>query len=102
MADKPFFDFKKPFDSVSKECIWSLLLSRGIPEKLITITSPTYNGEICPVGYQDKTAGEIKFQSEDRLCSILSPTPFLRVISDAVATLTEWTNSSGFGQRGLD
>ncbi|XP_013399160.1 uncharacterized protein LOC106165493 [Lingula anatina] len=44
-----FVDFKKAFDSVHRETLWKILLSYGVPPKIITLISMFYNHFQCSV-----------------------------------------------------
>jgi len=37
-----FIDFKKAFNSVDRDKLWTIMLSKGIPTYLITIIQKTY------------------------------------------------------------
>jgi hypothetical protein len=44
-----FIDFKKAFDSVDRDKLWAITLSKGIPTYLITITQRIYMENIIRV-----------------------------------------------------
>jgi len=44
-----FIDFKKTFDSVDRDKLWSIMSSKGIPTHLITIIQKIYMENIIRV-----------------------------------------------------
>jgi len=44
-----FIDFKKAVDSVDRDKLWTIMLSKGIPTHLITIIQKKYRGNIIRV-----------------------------------------------------
>jgi hypothetical protein len=44
-----FIDFKKAFDSVDRDKLWTIMLSKGIPTHLITAIQKTYKENIIRV-----------------------------------------------------
>jgi len=44
-----FIDFKKAFDSVDRDKLWTIMLSKGIPTDLVTIIQKMYMENIIRV-----------------------------------------------------
>jgi len=44
-----FIDFKNAFDSVDRDKLWTIMLIKGIPTRLITIIQKKYMGNIIRV-----------------------------------------------------
>ena len=44
-----FIDFKKAFDSVDRDKLWTIMSSKGIPARLITAIQKTYMANIIRV-----------------------------------------------------
>ena len=44
-----FIDFKKAFDSVDRDKLWTIMLGKGIPTDLITMIKKIYKGNIIRV-----------------------------------------------------
>ena len=84
-----FIDCGKSIDSVDRETLWKLLKHYGIPEKIITLIQPTYEGMSCRAVHR----GQISdcFNVRTGVCQgyLLSPFMFLLVIDWIMRTTTE-------------
>ena len=54
-----FVDFEKAFDSIHRDCLWSILRHYGIPSKLVHLIKSFYRNFRCSVGHSD-TFFEVK------------------------------------------
>ena len=75
-----FVDFKKAFDSVHRETLWRILLSYGVPPKIITLISMFYSHFECSVILNNTLTEWFPVESGVRQGCILSPILFLVTI----------------------
>jgi hypothetical protein len=75
-----FIDFKKAFDSVHRETLWKILLSYGIPPKIVTLVKKFYNNFECSVIVNGKLTEWFSVESGVRQGCIISPILFLITI----------------------
>ncbi len=75
-----FVDFKKAFDSVHRETLWRILLSYGVPPKIITLISMFYSHFECSVILDNTLTEWFPVESGVRQGCILSPILFLLTI----------------------
>ena len=50
-----FIDFEKAFDSIHRDCIWTALRNRAVPEKIICKIRAAFEGVKCRVHHKNKT-----------------------------------------------
>ena len=75
-----FIDFKKAFDSIHRETLWTILRSYGIPDKIVTLIKCFYTDFECAVLLNNKTTEWFAVKSGVRQGCIISPILFLVVI----------------------
>ena len=71
-----YIDFKKAFDSVSREDLWRLLELRGIPPHLVRLISALYSGTVSAVKCGALTSDFFPVQTGVRQGCVLAPSLF--------------------------
>ncbi|XP_071123117.1 uncharacterized protein [Mytilus edulis] len=80
MEDINFIDFKKAFDSLHRETLWTILISYGVPQKIVTMIKCFYTNFACAVILNNKEIDWFEVQSGVRQGCIISPILFLVAI----------------------
>ena len=71
-----YIDFKKAFDSVSRDALWRLLELRGIPTQLVHLISALYSGTESVVKYGGTTSDSFPVSTGVRQGCVLAPSLF--------------------------
>ena len=71
-----YIDFKKAFDSVSRDALWKLLELRGIPSQLVRLISALYSGTESAVKCGAATSDFFPVQTGVRQGCVLAPSLF--------------------------
>ena len=71
-----YIDFRKAFDSVSRDGLWRILGLRGIPPKLVQLISSLYTGTESAVKCGGSVSGFFPVDSGVRQGCVLAPTLF--------------------------
>jgi len=72
-----FIDFKKAFDSISREVLWRLLWHYGMPDKVVTIIRALYEGFSAQVVHSGQRTQPLNMRTGVRQGCLLSPLLFL-------------------------
>lgn len=75
-----FVDFRKAFDSVHRDTLWKILMSYGVPHKIIAMISLFYDHFECSVIMENSLTDWFPVESGVRQGCILSPILFLVTI----------------------
>ena len=65
-------DLSMVFDSIHRDCIWTALLNRAVPKKIVCIIRATYEGAKCRVLHKNKLSEPFEVRSGVRQGCILS------------------------------
>ena len=87
-----YIDFKKAFDSVSREALWKLLELRGIPPRLVRLISALYSGTESAVKCGAVTSGFFPVNTGVRQGCVLAPSLF--------STCMDWIMDRAVGGSG--
>ena len=71
-----FVDFKKAFDSVNREALWTVLGKFGCPEKFVNIIKALYTGSTARVQSGGLTSEEFEILTGVKQGCVLAPTLF--------------------------
>ena len=71
-----YIDFRKAFDSVSRDGLWSILGFRGIPPKIVQLISHLYTGTESAVKCGGSISSFFPVDSGVRQGCVLAPTLF--------------------------
>ena len=89
-------DFKKAFDCVEHECIWTALAEMGVPEVYVRILASLYDGQTGE-GTTDKASRSFVIQRGTKQGDPLSPKIFHAVLESLIRPLRSRRNG---GQEG--
>ena len=84
-----FIDFKKAFDSVHRNSLWKILLSYGLPEKVVSLIKLFYEKFECSIILDNSTTEWFAVESGVRQGCILSPMLFTIAIDWVLRRTTE-------------
>ena len=84
-----FVDYEKAFDSLDRDTLWKLLKHYGIPEKIITLISNTYDGMTCRVTHAGRLIDSFQVKTGVRQGCLLSPFMFLVAIDWIMKSITK-------------
>ena len=84
-----FVDYEKAFDSIDRNCIWTTLKNRGLPEKLISLIRESYNQFQCRVLHDGQQTEPFTTASGVRQGCLLSPLIFLIVLDEVLIKTVE-------------
>ena len=87
-----YIDFKKAFDSVSRDALWRLLELRGIPPRLVCLISALYTGTESAVKCGVATSDFFPVQTGVRQGCVLAPSLF--------STCMDWIMDRAIGGSG--
>jgi hypothetical protein len=68
-----FIDFEKACDSVSRDKIWKIMESFGLPQKILKLIQDTYRNHTCQIMREGKLTEYIEIKSGVRQGCVLSP-----------------------------
>ena len=94
-----FIDFKKAFDSVHRESLWSIVRGYGIPQRYVNIFQNLYLHSSCCVRTENGTTDFFNIETGVRQYCILSPLLFRLAVDFVMKRVTYGTN---FGIRWKD
>ena len=72
-----FVDFEKAFDSVHRESLWNIMMSYGIPSKMVRVIADIYKGFECAVIDGSETSDWFKIKSRVKQGCVMSGFLFL-------------------------
>jgi hypothetical protein len=75
-----FIDFTKAFDSINRERMWLILLSYGIPDKIVNAIKTIYNGSQIKVMFNGQFTESIEVKKGILQGDALSPFLFIIVL----------------------
>ena len=86
-----FIDFKKAFDSISREVLWKLLRHYGMPDKMVTIIRVLYEGFSAQVVHNGQKTQPLNIRTGVRQGCLLSPLLFLVAL--------DWVTRTAFDRK---
>ena len=89
-----FIDFSKAFDSIHRPSLWKVLISYGIPEKVVNAIEQIYSGSRCCIRTDDGLSDWFQVLTGVRQGCILSPILF--------AIAIDWVLTKATKDRGID
>jgi hypothetical protein len=81
-----FIDFKKAFDNLHHNNIWTAMQRKGIPTKLLNIIKAQYTSFKCRILHNGSLSEPIPCKSGVRQGCVLSPLLFLMVLDEVLTT----------------
>jgi len=72
-----YVDFRSAFDSVDRQCLWLLLRSKGIPEKILQLLKDLYSNTFSCVGVDEELSPWFETSSGVRQGFVVAPELFL-------------------------
>ena len=88
-----FVDFEKAFDSVHRESLWKIMVSYGIPDKLIRMVKILYEGSECAVLDEGVESEWCKVKTGVKQGDVMSGFIFLLVVDWIMRRTTENGNT---------
>lgn len=80
-----FIDFEKAFDTLDHNVIWSALICKGVPTKLISLIKSLYHQATCRILHERKLSKQISVGIGVRQGCVLSPLLF-NIVLDTIMT----------------
>ena len=76
-----FIDFTKAFDTVNRECLWSLLRRYGCPEGIVSLISQLHDGMMAQVSLNGTLSDEFIVKQGVKQGCVLAPSLFSLYLS---------------------
>ena len=92
-----FIDFKKAFDSVDRDKLWSIMSNKGIPTDLITIIQKIYMGNMIRVNAGNGISEDIRVITQGvRQGGPLPPVLFNLYLDEAIRIWLQKLKTSNY------
>lgn len=95
-----FIDFEKAFDTIQYEAIWTALMCKGIPRKLIALIKELYTEATCQVSHENHLGEPIPINAGVRQGCVLSPMLFNIALDEVMKKVTKEKRGISWGLQG--